>query len=250
VTQVAAVAPVSLPARVEPPAATPVSLTPRAEPAASPPVPAPAPPPAKQAAARPVKPVPAPIATVTQPADPIAAAGFVEHFLAEAFRIARSDGTTSLQRRAQLADLFGSKMDIRRMAGYTTADELTEMSPDIQQRFRTILISYLVETYYPRLELASDPEVRVETTPVAALPGGMAEVSTSFSKEGWGTQSVKWQLAAEKDGFKIVDIYSAGASLVQMERDTFVSVMRDGGVPELMAKLDARTKQLATAAPQ
>jgi hypothetical protein len=33
-----------------------------------------------------------------------------------------------------------------------------------------------------------------------------------------------------------------------MERDTFLSVMRDGGLPELMAKLDARTKALAGAA--
>jgi hypothetical protein len=33
-----------------------------------------------------------------------------------------------------------------------------------------------------------------------------------------------------------------------MERDTFLSVMRNGGVPELMAKLDQRTKALASAA--
>jgi len=74
-------------------------------------------------------------------------------------------------------------------------------------------------------------------------------VWTTFSKSGWGSQSVKWHLAPSGDGFRIVDIYSAGASLVQMERDTFVSVMRDGGLPELMAKLDARTKALASAAP-
>jgi len=65
---------------------------------------------------------------------------------------------------------------------------------------------------------------------------------------GWGSQSVKWQLAVEDGGFKIIDILSAGASLVQMERDTFLSVMRNGGLNQLMAKLDARTKELATAA--
>jgi len=59
----------------------------------------------------------------------------------------------------------------------------------------------------------------------------------------------KRHLTATPDGFKIVDIFSAGASLVQMERDTFVSVMRYGGLSELMAKLDARTKSLANAAP-
>ena len=49
-------------------------------------------------------------------------------------------------------------------------------------------------------------------------------------------------------GYRIIDIYSAGASLAQMERDTFQSVMRNGGLSELMAKLDARTKELASAA--
>lgn len=177
------------------------------------------------------------------------AAAFVASFLADAFRIARSTGATPLQRRAQLADLFGAKMDVSRMAVSTTANVLNTTSADFQRRFRTILISYLVETYYPRLELASDPAVRVDSKAAAALPDGSEIVWTTFSKPGWGEQTVKWQLAAAADGFRIVDIFSAGASLVQMERDTFVSVMRDGGLPELMAKLDARTKALASAAP-
>jgi ABC-type transporter MlaC component len=194
----------------------------------------------------PASPVATAIAVTLEDSTP--AANFVATFLNDAFRVARSAGTSSLQRRAQLADLFAGKMDVKLIAGYTTADELTEMSSDLQQRFRTILISYLVETYYPRLELASDPSVTVDTIPATPLSDGTAVVWTTFSKEGWGTQSVKWRLAAEKDGFKIVDIYSAGASLVQMERDTFLSVMRNGGVPELMAKLDQRTKALASAA--
>ena len=203
------------------------------------------------AAAGPARAVALPTMVVAAP-DPKQAgraAGFVAGFLTEAFRIARAPGATPLQRRAQLADLFGAKMDVSRMAVSTTANVLNTTSADFQRRFRTILISYLVETYYPRLELASDPAVRVDSKAAAALPDGTEIVWTTFAKPGWGEQTVKWQLAAAADGFRIVDIYSSGASLVQMERDTFVSVMRDGGLPELMAKLDARTKALASAAP-
>lgn len=177
------------------------------------------------------------------------AAGFVSRFLTEAFLIAKESGATSLQRRAQLADLFARKMDVKHIAGYTTANELADTSADIQQRFRTILVSYLVETYYPQLELASDPGVRVETTPATPLADGTAVVWTTFTKDGWGSQAVKWHLKLEEDGsYRIVDIFSAGASVVQMERDTFASVMRNGGLSELMAKLDQRTKELASAA--
>jgi ABC-type transporter MlaC component len=139
-------------------------------------------------------------------------------------------------------------MDVKRIAGYTTADELTNLSPEAQQRFRAILVSYLVETYYPQLELASDPSIKVDTAAAQSLPDGTAVVWTTFTKDGWGSQSVQWRLAADNGGYKIVDIFSAGASLVQMERDTFQSVMRNGGLAELTAKLDARTKELASAA--
>ncbi len=187
-------------------------------------------------------------APAPQPAASGPAAAFVANFLGEAFRIARASGVTALQRRAQLADLFTTKMDAGGMAVSTTANELKSTPADFQRRFRTILISYLVETYYPRIELASDTAVKVDTVAATPLPDGTQVVWTTFKKDGWPPQSVKWQLAATPDGYRIVDIFSAGASLVQMERDTFVSVMRDGGLPELMAKLDARTKALASAA--
>ena len=181
-------------------------------------------------------------------ADPKTAAAFVSGFLSEAFRIAKLPGANSLQRRAQLAELFADKIDMKRIAGYTAADELNGKSADIQQRFRTILVSYMVETYYPQLETASGPGVRVDTAPVEPLADGTAVVWTTFTKDGWGSQSVKWHVAAEAGHYKVIDIFTAGASLVQMERDTFRSVMRDGGLTTLMAKLDARTRELASAA--
>jgi ABC-type transporter MlaC component len=185
---------------------------------------------------------------VTQPAEVKTPASFVSNFLNEAFRLAKLNGASSLQRRAQLADLFASKMDVKRIAGYTTADRLASLSLDAQQRFRAILVSYLVETYYPQLELAADPSVKVETAAAEPLADGTAVVWTTFTKDGWGSQSVQWRLTTDNGGYKIVDIFSGGASLVQMERDTFQSVMRSGGLPELTAKLDARTKELASAA--
>jgi ABC-type transporter MlaC component len=194
------------------------------------------------------RPVGLPASATNTAADPKTAAAFVSGFLSEAFRIAKLPGANSLQRRAQLAELFADKIDMKRIAGYTAADELTGKSADIQQRFRTILVSYMVETYYPQLETASSPGVRVDTAPVEPLADGTAVVWTTFTKDGWGSQSVKWYVAAEAGHYKVVDIFTAGASLVQMERDTFRSVMRDGGLITLMAKLDARTRELASAA--
>jgi ABC-type transporter MlaC component len=230
-------APLTIPVEAEVAAATPVSLTQPAEPAK---------PMAAHSAVKPTQ-LP-PVIVVAQPADSKAAASFVANFLQNAFHLARLDGASSLQRRAELAELFASKMDVKRIAGYTTADGLAALSPEAQQRFRTILVSYLVETYYPQLELASDPSVKVDTAAADPLADGTAVVWTTFTKDGWGSQSVKWQLASEGGSYKIIDIFSAGASLVQMERDTFQSVMRQGGLPELMTKLDARTKELASAA--
>lgn len=255
-TKVAAAAPAAKPADTKPatpgpqaasaeakPAVTPVSLTEPAAPAKPVSFAAVATTSLAAPADKPIAPVP----PATQPTDRKAAAAFVSNFLSEAFRIAKGDGT-SLQRRARLAELFAGKMDMKRIAGYTTADELSGASSDTQQRFRTILVSYLVETYYPQLELASDPSVTVDTVPSEPLPDGTAVVWTTFTKGSFGSQSVKWHLVNEDGHYRIIDIFSAGASLVQMERDTFQSVMRNGGLNELMTKLDARTKELASAA--
>jgi ABC-type transporter MlaC component len=231
--KIAAVLP---PKPAAPPAAV-KPVSPPAQAAAAPPPQSPAPPAQAAASAPPHEIVQTPAAT------------FVSTFLSRAFGIARDTNMTPLQRRALLADLFANKMDVSRIAGYTTGDELTGQTVDFQHRFKTILISYLVETYYPRIELAADPSVRVEVTSATSQPDGTAVVWTTFTKSDWVSQTVKWHLVPEAGGFKIADIYSAGASLVQMERDTFISVMRDGGLPQLMAKLDARTKLLSNAAP-
>jgi ABC-type transporter MlaC component len=227
-------------ATTSPPATTltaiPASLTLAAEPAP------------RVEKATPAKPAPPPAVTTAPPPSGGAATAFVSNFLKDAFRIAKSDGKTSFQRRAELASLFASKMDMKFIAGYTTADELIGATTDMQQRFRAILVNYLVETYYPRLELASDPSVTVDVTPAQPFPDGSSVVWATFTKAGWGSQSIKWHLTVDAGSFKVVDIFSGGASLVQMERDTFQSVMRNGGIKELMAQLDARTKQLAAAA--
>jgi ABC-type transporter MlaC component len=242
-----------------PPAPRQVASAPATPPPANPqpaelPAPRPVPPPAaatSPAAATPAPAQPVPASAETAPRPPAAtpASAFVSRFLTDAFNIARENGVSSLQRRAQLADLFAARMDIPRIAGYTAGDELASVPPEVQRRFQAILISYLVETYYPRIALASDPTVSVQTVPAPALADGTDAVWTTFDKSAWTPQSVKWHLQRSGDTFKIVDIFSAGASLAQMERDTFVSVMRNGGLPELMTKLDARTKALASAAP-
>jgi ABC-type transporter MlaC component len=203
--------------------------------------------------AAPVTPLPqasapsdAPPPRVTAPATP--AAGFVSSFLARAFRIARDPSLNPPQRRSALAKLFADSMDMSRIAGITAGDGLTAESADFQSRFRSILVSYLVETYYPQIEVAADPSVKVDTIAATPLADGTAVVWTTFNKSDWVSQSVEWRLNPIGGGYRIADIYTAGVSLVQMERDTFHSVMRNGGLPELMAKLDARTKALADAA--
>ena len=256
-------------ARSSPRTAPPIAITKAQAPALHPPatqmaIPATQLAPSQQAPSPATKPAAAPVlaalasaaarepAAATANAIPVVnhqtATAFVGSFLKEAFRLAKQNGATSLQRRAALAELFASNMDVKRIAGYTTSDQLTQKAPDIQQRFRTILVSYLVETYYPQLELAADPSVRVDTAAAEPLGDGTAVVWTTFTKDGWGSQSVQWHLAPENGSYRIVDIFTTGASLVQMERDTFQSVMRNGGFNELMAKLDARTKELASAA--
>src|SRR5580704_9183555 len=122
-------------APANPPPAEPPAPKPAASPAAANPAPA-------QSVSPPAGTAP-PAQAAPQPPAATPASAFVTRFLTDAFNIARENGVSSLQRRAQLADLFAARMDIPRIAGYTAGDELASAPSEVQRRFQAILISYL-----------------------------------------------------------------------------------------------------------
>jgi ABC-type transporter MlaC component len=186
-----------------------------------------------------------------RPAPPTAAASsaseFVTAFLAKAFRIARAMDDAPDKRRADLASLMTSQMDLGRILVYATHAAYQATSPEMQAQFRQSFASFLAEAYTPRIKLAA--ELSFTTAPPRPNQDGGITVSTTFTKPGIAESTIDWQLEPSGNSYKIVDVGSEGVSLLQIQRSSFTSVMaNDGGMQGLLSKMDARTRELASAA--
>jgi ABC-type transporter MlaC component len=183
------------------------------------------------------QPVPPPVAAPS-------ASEFVTAFLTEAFRIARTDDDA--QRRAGLANLMTARMDLSRILVYATHAAYQAASPELQGQFRQSFASFLAEAYTPRIKLAS--ELQFSTGPARHNQDGGITVSTTFTKPGIAESTIDWQLEPSGNSYKIVDVGSQGVSLLQIQRSSFTSVMaNEGGLQGLLDKMDARTRDLASA---
>jgi ABC-type transporter MlaC component len=175
------------------------------------------------------------------------ASDFVTAFLGQAFGIARSMDEAPDQRRADLANLMATKMDLGRILVYATHAAYQAASPEMQTQFRQSFASFLAEAYTPRIKLAS--ELQFSAGPAHPNQDGGITVSTTFTKPGVAESTIDWQLEPSGNSYKIVDVGSEGVSLLTIQRSSFTSVMaNDGGMQGLLDKMDARTRELASAA--
>ncbi len=175
------------------------------------------------------------------------ASNFVTAFLSDAFRIARTMDDAPDKRRADLANLMTTRMDLSRILVYATHAAYQAASPEMQQQFRQTFASFLAEAYTPRIKLAA--ELSFTTSPPRPNQDGGITVSTTFTKPGIAESTIDWQVEPAGNSYKIVDVGSDGVSLLQIQRSSFTSVMaNDGGLQGLLSKMDARTRELASAA--
>jgi ABC-type transporter MlaC component len=173
------------------------------------------------------------------------ASEFITAFLGEAFRIAMNEAPD--QRRTDLANLMTTRMDLSRILVYATHAAYQAASPEIQAQFRQSFASFLAEAYTPRMKLAA--ELQFSAGPPHRNQDGGITVSTTFSKPGVAESTIDWQLEPAGHSYRIVDVGSDGVSLLTIQRSSFTSVMaNDGGLEGLLSKMDARTRELASAA--
>jgi ABC-type transporter MlaC component len=189
-------------------------------------------------------------ASLYHPAPAVAvpsASDFVTTFLNEAFRIARTVDEAPDQRRADLANLMTTRMDLSRILVYATHAAYQAAPPEMQAQFRQSFASFLAEAYTPRIRLAA--ELQFTAGPARPSQDGGITVPTIFTKPGIAESTIDWQLEPSGNSYKIVDVGSQGVSLLQIQRSSFTSVMaNDGGLQGLLSKMDARTRELASAA--
>jgi len=131
-------------------------------------------------------------------------------------------------------------MDIPSLAIFTTGAQLGRTAPDIQQQFWHALVDYLVTAY--GLMIEDSAETPFDIAVDNPLADGTSVVTTVFHKMGSAPEPISWHLHATNGSFRIVDVVADGVSMAVTQRSVFLSVMRDGGLPQLIAKLEAHSE--------
>jgi phospholipid transport system substrate-binding protein len=136
-----------------------------------------------------------------------------------------------------------ARMDIGHILQYATNAEFREASPRLQQQLRISFANFLAEAYSPRIEAAAGLTLVVSSSRSASA--NAIVVSTTFAEPGRSGQQIDWELEPSGNTYRIVDVASDGVSLLEIQRSSIVSVMRDGGLPNLLTRINARTQELA-----
>lgn len=188
-----------------------------------------------------------PTQTAMQPPQRMAEpARTVAGFLNEAFTLFRSKDIAPAERWAKLRTLIERQMDISALAKFTTGARLGQTAAAMQQHFRRLLADYLVTAYGTMIEEAAETpyDIAVQNSPT----DGTAVVTTIFRRTGSAPEPISWHLRATNGAYRIVDVVGGGISLAVTQRSVFQSVMQDGGLPELITKLEAHSHGFVDAA--
>jgi phospholipid transport system substrate-binding protein len=132
-------------------------------------------------------------------------------------------------------------VDVNRMAGTVVGREVwLKATPQQKSQFIAAFTKLVVSTYSSALASYDDDQVKFYP-----LRGGVAgaksvQVNSVIIRKTGQTIAVSYNLEKIGDGWKIYDFVIENVSMLQSYQSQFASTLAQGGMPALLAKLQAR----------
>ena len=150
---------------------------------------------------------------------------------------------SSIERQQRLEKLLDEYFDMPRIARFVLGNFWQGADEPDRQKFTTVLRDVLARTYSDRFTRYSNESFRV--TGQRDLDAANSVVYSEVGDPVLGEQAkVEWHVA-RGDGYRIIDMFIAGASMAKVMHDDFGSYLqRNNGdlqklIQELQAKLSA-----------
>lgn len=173
-------------------------------------------------------------------AQDIAPDALVKAVTVEVLAIIRKDKDIQAGNPAKVADLIETRIlphfDFTRMTQSAMARNWRVATPEQQEALTSEFKTLLVRTYSTAL---SDYRNQVvEFRPLRAAPDATeVTVRSSVKQPGSERMTLDYDMEKTPAGWKVYDIKIAGISLVTTYRDTFSTMVRDGGIEGLIKSL-------------
>ena len=182
-------------------------------------------------------------ASLTLPAaaeTPVSPSALISELASKAPLFRSSRTLSSLERQRQLEKLLEEYFDMPRIAKSVLGNFWQGANVANRQKFTKVLRNVMTRTYSDRFTRYSSDSFRV--TSHRDLDATNTVVYSDVGDPVLGEQTkVEWHVV-RRDGYRIVDVRIAGASLAKVMHDDFGSYLRrnNGDLPNLIGLLQAK----------
>ena len=145
------------------------------------------------------------------------------------------------QRLARLRKLMHQNFNFTRISRSVLARNWKAASGAQQKRFLQLFPELLLHTYLTSLESYSDEKVDIESIDKKGTDKVLVSTKIVSSSK---SIPVVYRLRNETTGWKIYDVAVEGVSMVSNYRSSYAGLIKNNGMDDLLAKLEAKLGEL------
>src|SRR5713101_3055375 len=167
----------------------------------------------------------------------------VQNTVNQALAVLRDKSAPLQQRQEKLRQIVAQTFDFTEMAKSALGYHWKQLTPQQQQEFTTVFISFIEDSYLSKLNDYRGQQVQFIK---ATQDGDYAQVNTNVVREGKEPIHLDFRLMKENGSLKIYDVTVDAISIIANYRNQFNRVMNNQGYDTLIK--DLKEKQVALAA--
>jgi phospholipid transport system substrate-binding protein len=159
----------------------------------------------------------------------------------DAVRMLANGSLTEQQREAEFHRLLLTGFDLDTISRLVLGRFWRQASDAQKSEFRSLFEVYVVKSYVARLGHYDGETFKVSGTRPG--DGGDVMVQSEIDRPNGPPIHVEWRVRKEDAGYRIVDVFVDGISMMQTQRDEFATVIQNNGdkVDALLSRLRQQT---------
>ena len=171
-------------------------------------------------------------------------AEFVRALADKALSILRDNGTDVATRHAAYRRLLNEGFAIDIIARFAIGRYWRAATPAQRREYMTLFRDFVIAIYADRLDSYSGQTFKVVGT--QRIDDKDTLVHTEVRQPNGPSVRVDYRVRAVDEGFKVIDVYVEGVSLLTTQRSEFAAVINRDGIDGLLELMRKRAKELKT----
>jgi phospholipid transport system substrate-binding protein len=167
----------------------------------------------------------------------------VQNTVNQALEVLRDKATPLQQRQEKLRQIVAQSFDFTEMSKSALGYQWKKLTPQQQQEFTTVFISFIEDSYLSKLNDYRGQQVQF----IRASQDGAdyAQVNTNIVREGKDPIHLDFRLRQEGGAWKVYDVTVDAISIIANYRNQFNRVMNNQGYDKLIQDLKEKQASLA-----